>query len=514
MTSMLELLGITPEMLQQAWARPLQQIPNAQGVPGGGPDWGQAEILPNVHTGPGTSPFDGRQLLPDIHTGNQAAGNPQNDQLSGSAPTAQPAPSGGSWWSQPGNTELLLGLGSGLLEASRPGGGGLAAGFGRGALQGMALRNQAVGQRAQEHRAAIYDQQVQAQIEQQKREQEQKDQERAQLEGMIGALPPDQQKLARFDPHGYAAAMLKQQMPDTAKPSSEMAQIASDVANGFLTREQGAAEMRKLTYIAPNEGPETWSAPETINGVQYQRSSRGQLHPLGGGAGGEPLVEVYDPTSPTGTTLKRRSEAENASGKPPSGFTVTTDKDGHTTVTMGRQGQATGEKPLPADQVGKAASVTGGLEDAKAARAFVMPIDPVTGKESPNRVHIGELRNPIPFTGGPVPFTAGTGAAAQIGNAVDAIMRLRTGAGMPNAEKQDYIDRYTPKVTDPAETVKIKSDMLERDLKLAQELFDASRNKPPAGDGAALPTLSPEQAAQLPPGTKFKTTDGRVVTRK
>ena len=39
-------------------------------------------------------------------------------------------------------------------------------------------------------------------------------------------------------------------------------------------------------------------------------------------------------------------------------------------------------------------------------------------------------------------------------------------------------------------------------------------NEPIAAPNADIPTLSPEEAAKLKPGTKFKTTDGRILTRQ
>lgn len=49
----------------------------------------------------------------------------------------------------------------------------------------------------------------------------------------------------------------------------------------------------------------------------------------------EPLQEIYDPTSPSGTRLVGRREAAGKPGKPGSGLKFTTDKDGNVTLEQG-----------------------------------------------------------------------------------------------------------------------------------------------------------------------------------
>lgn len=52
----------------------------------------------------------------------------------------------------------------------------------------------------------------------------------------------------------------------------------------------------------------------------------------------EPLVEIADPDSPTGTRMVPRSQAAGMPGKPPSGLSIETGPDGSTRITQGRQG--------------------------------------------------------------------------------------------------------------------------------------------------------------------------------
>lgn len=61
------------------------------------------------------------------------------------------------------------------------------------------------------------------------------------------------------------------------------------------------------------------------------------------------LVEVADPSSPTGTTFVKRSEAAGSPGKPASGTRLTVGPDGQVTLSQGRG--VTQEEAIPADRV-------------------------------------------------------------------------------------------------------------------------------------------------------------------
>lgn len=97
----------------------------------------------------------------------------------------------------------------------------------------------------------------------------------------------------------------------------------------------------KLGVVDKGESWETWTDPQT--GRAYQRSSRGELRAMPGAD--EPMVEVYDPNSPTGTSMVPRSQAAGKPGAPSQGMAVTTNPDGTVSLVQGR-GVGGGEKPM------------------------------------------------------------------------------------------------------------------------------------------------------------------------
>ena len=64
------------------------------------------------------------------------------------------------------------------------------------------------------------------------------------------------------------------------------------------------------------------------------------------------LVEIYDPKSPTGTRMVTREEAAGKPGKPESGWSIDTDKDGNVRIVKGRgAGTAGGLEKRTASEV-------------------------------------------------------------------------------------------------------------------------------------------------------------------
>jgi hypothetical protein len=63
---------------------------------------------------------------------------------------------------------------------------------------------------------------------------------------------------------------------------------------------------------------------------------------------GEPLVEIYDPSSPTGTSMVPRSQAAGRPGAPPAGFEIAYDAQGRPVIRTGvRQGGKGGDSAPP-----------------------------------------------------------------------------------------------------------------------------------------------------------------------
>lgn len=436
---------------------------------------------------------------------------------------AQPAPSPGSDWRE--TLPYVLG---GAADAMAPYLGSsprpvnnaqILAAMGGGAVHGLALsRKLGIADRE----AAQQGQLIHARL----------DDARAKHEAMLEAqrqreafyadpkIPQSQKDVARLvDQFGAKGAAVIQPPAEPIKPYTSIAQAEADNRHGLLSDQDLAALKRKETALpAGPAAPETWRrmTPEESKGLKSGTvgyvSSRGEPRILQQGdapSSSEPLVEIFDPASPTGRRLVTRSNAADKPGPASSGMTVF-GPDGKPILQTGAAAVSL-EKPLPADQVGKAASVEGGVEDAKIVRDYVLSGD------SANLSNIAKLSPPaIPFISSgntPIPGTSGVAPYARLDNAVDAIIRLRTGAGMPVLEKQSYIDRYTPHVTDPADAVKSKMDMLQRDLELAQKGFDAARNKPPAADTGPPQIKGDEDYAKLPSGTLFIGPDGKKRTK-
>lgn len=118
------------------------------------------------------------------------------------------------------------------------------------------------------------------------------------LEGKLQqALNPSKDPLVEvFDPNANAMIYKPQSeaigqqasAPEQIAPSSGIAKIQYDLANGFITPQQAQDAIRKETYIAPQQPRE------------------------------DPLVEVYDPAT-NAMVYKRRSEAEGLPSKAPGG---------------------------------------------------------------------------------------------------------------------------------------------------------------------------------------------------
>jgi hypothetical protein len=137
-------------------------------------------------------------------------------------------------------------------------------------------------------------------------------------------------------------------------------------------------------------------------------------------------------------------------------------------------------KPLPADMTGKAAAVTGGVEDVAEIKKYLFP-----GGKFDRR---SAAAMDMPVVGGAAPGSSGGGPRARLDNAIDAIIRLRTGAGLNAEEPAYYRGIYMPGVIDNQETAETKLGLLERELKESQRLFDAAQNKPPTAEPTDLST--------------------------
>jgi hypothetical protein len=234
------------------------------------------------------------------------------------------------------------------------------------------------------------------------------------------------------------------------------------LAERTASRQAGGVSLGEFERLTANLPPEQ---REQLRRQRAQTLAAGSS----GGQDGEPLVQVFDPATGT-TSYAPRSQATGKMAPPKSGIEMTTDENGRPVVRVGGSG---GGKPLPADMVGKAAAVAGGTEDVGEVKKYLFPND----KYDPRAA----AKMNMPLLGGPAPGTSGGGPAARMDNAIDTIIRLRTGAGLNAQEPAYYKGMYQPGLTDTEETAKTKVGLLERELNEAQRLFDEAQKKPAAG---------------------------------
>lgn len=95
-----------------------------------------------------------------------------------------------------------------------------------------------------------------------------------------------------------------------------------------------AAGWKPVERVAA-EAQAGWKPPERL---RQEAEIRAQTEARFRAPTQEPLVEIADVNSPTGTRYVPRSQAVGQPGKPPSGMRVTTNPDGTVSIEQGRQG--------------------------------------------------------------------------------------------------------------------------------------------------------------------------------
>lgn len=149
----------------------------------------------------------------------------------------------------------------------------------------------------------------------------------------------------------------------------------------------------------------------------------------------------------------------------------------------------------------------------------------------------------IPYVGDIAWLSGDIGRARRtVRTAIEAALRAMTGAAAPESEVDRYEGMFMPGVYDNQASAKQKLDQLDQFIARAEEIVTRGRrpspltgNASPAGlntpQGGAPPpanatapavppsqgrtelppVLSPEQARAMPPGTVFRTSDGRTM---
>lgn len=291
--------------------------------------------------------------------------------------------------------------------------------------------------------------------------------------------------------------------------------IPQDVAGRFgVTRELPAEQGREKTLT-----------DEQVKGAILQTLPRSQQEAAA--FGNTPVENIVTPNGPRIAT-RLDAIGQVPYDKPSAGLSVSMDKDGNVTYTMGGSGQKTTEFQ--------------GKQNAYVTRMRgVAPIIDSLG---------GELTDfsQAAYDALPTVGTIKTGngmlsenyqKASNAGRVfLQSVLRLDSGAAIPPAEEAQYGDVFLPRPGDKPGTVAqkqyartlalngVEAGMTPDQILATGRAVLASGGDPNATPSAAAPAAapapavgdmpvvsSPEEAAKLPSGTQFKTPDGRIKVR-
>ena len=162
---------------------------------------------------------------------------------------------------------------------------------------------------------------------------------------------------------------------------------------------------------------------------------------------------------------------------------------------------------LAGESAGKIAMADQAVLDLRDARSLLFD-----DKGELNRGTVAAMN--VPFTAGVPGNTAARSAYSKLHNAVAAKLRIETGAAATESEVKGILDRFLPKISDPASVAAERLDRLENFMNTTIDLTkgvrpDAlkSRTKAPTAPQRGIPTFATEAeaaAAGLKPGTKIK----------
>ena len=465
-----------------------------------------------------------------------AQGRPTADGVqppdSGTAPQTMLSPTQGAFAGGTQAIAELLGR-----QGVPPSAGALLAALGAGALQGrQSAARHANEQTQQDFQNRLYKRQLDA-----------ADQDATQkaagqrsiLDSIQASSLPDSTKrlamaLAQGGQFDKAAGLLEPQKPVDIAAGHRLI----DPATGKVVADGGIEQITPYQQAQLEMQRRQMDSSRQLTPYQRQELALRQKE-LDGRGGNEPLVEIYDPSSPTGTKYVARSDAAGKPGKAPQqGLSVTADSDGRLTgvqmggpAAVGGQGGAPnlGKAPegyawhqnpdgtsglvpiaggpankIPAAEAGRLAGLQGGSEDADYLTKYFFP------DGSFSHINAERANSNLPFTGGAGWFgrggsILGGGAAhSRMADAVDTLMRLRTGAGMPNAERDEYLQRFTPSATDTEETARTKLQLLQRDIDQARYAMEHGKLKPDAPRAAPAQADPPPTEPQIAPLTQPK----------
>lgn len=346
-----------------------------------------------------------------------------------------------------------------------------------------------------------------------------KAEQRNRLAAMIQGLPEEQRVAASLDPEAFARAQAARLFPDPAKRYQISDGTVFDLGGpegpkvalqgprkapegmqyneaGRLVPIPGYVEMQSRIAAARRDAPVTWGTwTDPATGRTYQRSSRGQLAELPG-AGSEPMVEVYDPASPTGTKYVPRSQAAGQSGPPPSGMRLESDGKGGFVMVQGR-GAGSGSG-VPTVEQGRAGGFANRMVEAERR------IEALPPNFSP--IAMSELRARLPVVGNVLASRDYQLYRQAAEDWIRAKLRKESGAVIGADEMEAEFRNYFPQPGDAPEVVQQKAaarrTALQSMIGESGPGYNAVRQvQPPATAPAQSPTPPPAAQPQ-PPGAQ------------
>lgn len=452
-------------------------------------------------------------------------------------------------------------LGAALLAGSgyRAGPADFGSNLGQAAQQANASYSQRLRQQVNDRvtNYGLKRQQRQDALEEQERQRQAAAQEQQQQ--LLGQLGPEYQTLAALGEGPAAQALKAQLFPDPVKPEYRTI--------GNQLYEVNPGQQPKLVASAPNAPREDpLVAVQTPEGPKLLPRSQAVGMAPATAQGADPLVEVYDETSPTKTKFVPRSQAAGMPGKPGgAGITLYDPETGKPIAQVGGPGgmpkapsgyqyegmadPAAAAAPMPtasagpmvpgvnlpgADSAligGKAPGLTatpGGPADrvtpaeagsyagrAVGADALGTLRDKLIGPDGkPDRVMLGMME-------GNIPFTDGRTANQAMAEAVETKLRALTGAAATEAETARLIEMTKPSLLDTDEAIKLKLERMQKFLSLSgsrnfsdivSEIGGGGRRESTTGDAYPAVSSAAERDA-LPPGTRYRAPDGSIRTR-
>lgn len=252
------------------------------------------------------------------------------------------------------------------------------------------------------------------------------------------------------------------------------------------TRTGEVANVQKLTPPKP-EKPRVVKPQE----VQFADGTTGFVNP----ETGEPMLAGMRPVPRSGS-----------GAKPPSGYRYTSDGNALEPIPGGPATM------LPGDMTGKSALID------EAARA----VADVRGMLFDDH---GALRRGQAFKAQTnMPWSTGRLARQRIRLAVEASLRLTSGAAVPESEVERYTDMFTPSVMDDDQTAAQKMDSLTNFVRQSQANIATGRGRPSA-QGPSAPASAPTSGGlptvagyddyhALPSGAQYIDRYGRVRRKR